>query len=74
MRTIATLIGTLAPASAFAANGLLEDNGGLFLWVFLGFCALIVAAQTMPGSMLFYKIVKGLASKGAAPAHASANH
>ena len=35
-------------ADAFAANGGRSDNSSLVVWMFLGFCALIVAAQLLP--------------------------
>jgi hypothetical protein len=62
MRALITLMGTLAPVSAFAANGLSEDNSGMFVWVFLGFCALIVVAQIVPAVLLLTGMVKGVAS------------
>ena len=59
---ITTIIGTIAPATAFAAaNGLSEDNSGIFVWVFLGFCALIVVAQVIP-AVLLTGMVKGAVS------------
>ena len=60
---ITTIVGTLAPVSAFAAaSGLREDNSGIFVWVFLGFCALIVVAQVIPAILLMTGMVKGVAS------------
>ena len=60
---ITTIIGTIAPATAFAAaNGLSEDNSGIFVWVFLGFCALIVVAQVIPAVLMATGLVKGVAS------------
>ncbi len=59
---ITTIIGTIAPATAFAANGLSEDNSGIFVWVFLGFCALIVVAQVIPAVLLMTGMVKGAVS------------
>jgi hypothetical protein len=62
MRTLATILATIAPATAFAANGLSEDTSGIFVWVFLGFCALIVVAQIMPAVLLMTGMVKGIVS------------
>lgn len=62
MRTMATLMGILAPVTAFAASGLREDTSGIFVWVFLGFCALIVVAQVVPAILLMTGMVKGVAS------------
>ena len=59
---ITTIVGTLAPVTAFAASGLSEDNSGIFVWVFLGFCALIVVAQVIPAVLLMTGMVKGLVS------------
>jgi hypothetical protein len=58
---ITTIAGTLAPVTVFAAaNGLSEDNSGIFVWVFLGFCALIVVAQVIPAILLMTGMVKGV--------------
>ena len=62
MRAIATLMGILAPATAMAATGAMEDNSGIFVWVFLGFCALIVVAQIVPAVLLLTGMVKGVVS------------
>ena len=59
---ITTIVGILAPVTAFAASGLSEDNSGIFVWVFLGFCALIVVAQIIPALLLMTGMVKGLVS------------
>ncbi len=60
---ITTIVGTLAPASAFAAtSNLSADNSGIFVWVFLGFCALIVVAQVIPAVLLLTGMVKGAVS------------
>jgi len=65
MRTLATLLATIAPATAFAASSAHEDNSGFFVWIFLGFCALIVAAQIVPAALMFFGLMKGIASKPA---------
>jgi hypothetical protein len=51
------LIGNVTPVWA-AATGR-EDNSGLFVWIFLGFCALIVVAQLIPAAMVLLGVVKG---------------
>ncbi|TWJ32405.1 hypothetical protein [Geobacter argillaceus] len=48
--TMAMLIGSAS--TAFAATGAREDNSGLFVWIFLGFCALIIVAQLVPAIMV----------------------
>jgi hypothetical protein len=63
MKALAALIATLAPATAFAASNLHEDNSGIFVWLFLGFCALIVVVQVMPAVILMLGFGKGLAAK-----------
>jgi Na+/melibiose symporter-like transporter len=42
----------------WAATGK-EDNSDLFVWIFLGFCALIVVAQLIPAAMMFMGFAKG---------------
>ncbi|MBK5273588.1 MAG: hypothetical protein JJE30_00860 [Desulfuromonadales bacterium] len=60
---ITTIIGTLAPASAMAASaGLSEDSSGIFVWVFMGFCAVIVVSQVIPAVLLATGMVKGIVS------------
>ena len=60
---ITTIIGTLAPTAALAASsGLSEDNSGIFVWVFMGFCALIVVSQVIPAVLLATGMVKGIVS------------
>ena len=56
--TIATI--AAAPVTAFAAGGRVDDSG-IFVWVFLGFCAMIVVAQVVPAVLLMTGMVKGLA-------------
>jgi hypothetical protein len=62
MRALATLVGIIAPAAAFAASGAREDSSGIFVWVFLGFCALIVVAQVIPAILLMFGMAKGIKS------------
>lgn len=44
---------------AFAAGR--EDTSGIFVWVFLGLCALIVAAQVIPALLMMVGAARGLA-------------
>jgi len=62
MRALITLMGILAPVTAWAASGVREDSSGIFVWVFLGFCALIVVAQIVPALLLMFGMAKGAAS------------
>lgn len=50
--------GNVAPAWA-AANGR-EDNSNLFVWIFLGFCALIIVAQLIPALLVLLGFAKGV--------------
>lgn len=63
MKALAAIIATLAPATAFAASNLHPDNSGIFVWFFLGFCALIVVVQVMPATILMLGFAKGLSAK-----------
>lgn len=47
-------------SSAFAASGAESDGTGLFFWLFIGFAAMIVAFQFLPGIMMFIGMAKGL--------------
>ncbi len=63
MKTIiATLTGVLTPVSALAATGLTESNSSIFVWIFLGYCTLIVIAQFIPAVLLFTSMVKVIVS------------
>ena len=60
---ITTIVGTLAPVTAMAATSAArEDNSGIFVWVFLGFCALIVVAQVIPAVLMATGMIKGVVS------------
>jgi hypothetical protein len=63
MKTLAALIGTMAPATAFAAENAPAGSDGIFVWIFLGFFALIVVGQLIPAVMLVIGLVKGITSK-----------
>ena len=69
-----TLIGTLTlgltipcgdAATAWAGEIAREDNSGLFVWIFLAFCALIIVAQLIPAAMMMLGFARG--AKKAAP-------
>lgn len=55
---VAVWLGTVAPA--LAASGAREDNSGIFVWIFLGFCALIIVAQMVPAVLMMLGFAKGL--------------
>ncbi|RNC72745.1 MAG: hypothetical protein ED859_01930 [Desulfuromonadales bacterium] len=58
INALALLLGTVS--SAFAASGAREDNSNVFVWIFLGFCALIVVLQLMPAVLMMLGFAKGL--------------
>lgn len=62
MRTIATIMGVIAPATAFAASGSGEGSG-VFVWIFLGFFAVIVVGQLVPAVMLVAGLVRGITAR-----------
>jgi len=66
MKALATIMGIIAPATAFAASGASEEGSGVFVWIFLGFFAVIVVGQLVPAVMLITGLIKGLTSKSAA--------
>jgi len=43
--TVAGVMGSVAEACAATAR---QDNSSLVVWIFLGFCALIIMAQLLP--------------------------
>jgi hypothetical protein len=60
---ITTIVGSIAPATAFAASGAAEEGSGIFVWIFLGFFAVIVVGQIVPAVLLMTGLVKGLTAK-----------
>ena len=63
MKTLTALIGTIVPTTAFAAANVPAENNGIFVWIFLGFFALIVVGQLIPAVMLIIGLVKGITAK-----------
>jgi len=63
MKALTTLIGTVVPATLFAAENAPPGNDGIFVWIFLGFFALIVVGQLVPAVMLIIGLLKGATSK-----------
>lgn len=56
--TVALVLGSVT--SALAASGAREDNSGVFVWIFLGFCALIIVAQMVPAILTMIGAAKGV--------------
>lgn len=69
---VAAFCGNVAPL--WAADAAREDNSDLFVWIFLGFCALIVVAQLIPAVMMLLGFAKGVKKDQAPPAPNSVNH
>lgn len=47
-------------STAFAANGAEKADHSILLYLFLGFGALIIVFQAIPGLMLFFSMLKGI--------------
>lgn len=54
--------------TAFAAEGTLHDGGGLLIWFFIGFGALVVMAQAIPAMIMLYSMLKAVVSPAEKPA------
>ena len=63
MKALATIMGIIAPATSFAASNAPAEDGGMFVWIFLGFFAVIVVGQLVPAIVLMTGLVKGLTAK-----------
>ncbi|MEI7816002.1 MAG: hypothetical protein WCI45_02310 [Desulfuromonadales bacterium] len=63
MKALATLIGTMAPVAAFAAANAPAESDGIFVWIFLGFFALIVVGQLVPATLLIIGLIKGISTR-----------
>ena len=70
MKTLATLMGTIAPVTAFAATTAPAQSDGIFVWIFLGFFAMIIVGQLVPAIMLIVGLVKGITAKTEAKSEA----
>lgn len=49
---------TVTPAWAAIAER--EDSSALFVWIFLGFCALIIVAQLLPALFVLFGFARGV--------------
>ncbi len=63
MRALAILMGTMAPATLFAAETAPPGDDGVFVWIFLGFFAMIVVGQLVPAVVLIIGLLKGFTTK-----------
>ena len=60
-RMSAMMLPMLAAASpVLAAGPVRTDHSGIVVWMFLGFCALIVIAQLVPAMLMMVGLVKGV--------------
>ncbi len=58
------LLMILSSSSAVLASGGVDGDGtSLMAYLFLGFFAMLIATQLVPGAILFGALVKGLFSK-----------
>ncbi len=58
--TLSLLIAMLTAAPPALAAGR-QDTSGIFVWAFLGFCAVIVAAQVVPAILMMVGAARGVA-------------
>lgn len=58
---MATALWLAAVTPAWAAEVARGDTSGLWVWAFLGLCALIVVAQLVPALMLLVGMCRGAA-------------
>jgi len=70
MKTLAALIGTMVPATVFAVSDVPAGDADIFVWIFLGFFAVIVVGQLIPAIMLIAGLVKGITAKKVAKTEA----
>ena len=57
---VGVALGTATPALAQARR---EDTSGVFVWAFLGLCALIVAAQLIPAILMMLGTARAVARR-----------
>ena len=69
---VAAFCGTAAPL--WAADAAQKDNSDLFIWIFLGFCALIVVVQLIPAVMMLLGFAKGVKKGPVQPPPEPADH
>jgi len=65
-RTSALFTGLMTLASSAFAAGSATQGSGILVWLFLGFCGLIVATQLIPAAMMLIGIVRGATSSSEA--------
>ncbi len=60
LTTLQAMTIVLGPTVVFAANSSASEGNNFLLWLFLGFGALIIIFQTVPGLLLLYSMIKGI--------------
>ena len=65
-RTSALFTGLMTLATSAFAAGSATQGSGILVWLFLGFCGLIVATQLVPAAMMLIGIVRGVTSSSEA--------
>jgi len=68
-RTSALFTGLMTLATSAFAAGSATHGSGLLVWLFLGFCGLIVATQLIPALMMLTGIVRGVTTGSEAVRH-----
>ncbi len=61
--TLAAIISMASAVPAFAASTETVRSGGVFLLIFLGFCAFVVVAQLIPAIITLWGMIRGVAEK-----------
>jgi hypothetical protein len=62
IKTLITAILFSTPTVVLASTGAESEGSSFLLWLFLGFGALIVIFQSVPGLLLLYSMIKGILS------------
>lgn len=57
---LSTLFTLMLTTQAFASTAGRTDHSGILVWMFLGFCALIVVAQALPAMLMMIGVGKAL--------------
>jgi hypothetical protein len=55
--------GNKSPRDCICSRKVPAGDDGVFVWIFLGFFALIVVGQLIPAAMLIIGLVKGITAK-----------
>ena len=65
--TLCTGLWLMNITTVWAADAGREDSSDLLVWLFLGFCALIVVAQLIPALFVLFGFAKGVKKAKEAP-------